>query len=276
MTTLAELQAIAARAIPTEGATDIVGVVDVSEGGKLSNGCPSGDDVVTRYGVAWFDGLSRSSPIAWFDQGSDARRLIALLKSGSAPGSGPRSQPSSGSRPDPQLLDRGPVPGTDPAIGRPVVASALPGPRPDAGIAVLGLGSERAGGAVQDAPPIDTHSRPGPEPLGVTPIRSAAAPGATVAGAGGQADGDSAGSERAIAAVASPGRTCKACGRGLDELPPSHQLRQTCNDACRQAFKRGHRAPGAGVVDVDELARVSRLAGPPPRHVRDQRPAAFN
>lgn len=65
----------------------------------------------------------------------------------------------------------------------------------------------------------------------------------------------------------SPGRSfCKACGRDLAELPPSRsgQHRQTCDDACRQAYHRGQRAPIAGVVDAESIERLSRLHAPLP------------
>ncbi len=55
---------------------------------------------------------------------------------------------------------------------------------------------------------------------------------------------------------------CKACGADLSALPPSRtgQRRTTCNDACRQAYHRGQRAPIPGVVAAEDLERLSRLS----------------
>jgi hypothetical protein len=251
MTAIAELEQIARSARTARaGESDVVAIVDGAQGGRLSNGVPSGLGVTTRYGAAWFDGLRRSEAIAWFDDQADVYRLIGLLKA--APTT-TRSAPRlvAADRGTGRSAEEGAVQAAEPAS-----PTSLPA---DAGVdATSTPDRRRPSGAGSPPGAIDPIERPGPEPLGVVPIRSAAAPGMTVAPAVHQADGDPAGSGRAIAAVASPGRstTCKACGR---ELPPPRagQHRQTCDAACRQAYSRGHRAPVAGVVDDESLTRLS-------------------
>ena len=63
------------------------------------------------------------------------------------------------------------------------------------------------------------------------------------------------------AAVTSEPGHCKACGRGIEASQSrTGQRRQTCDDACRQAYRRGQRAPLPGVVDDESIGRLSRLS----------------
>lgn len=221
MTTTAELERIAERAIWPSGSTDVVGVVDVKPGGRLPNGSPSGIGGETRYGAAFFDGLRRSPAIAMFEKRTDADRLIRILKDGSTLRSGPRSVAA--------LTEAG-------SAERGSVPSARSQRRSSARSRGRSLdGIQRSDGA------------PMPQDAGSPGAPSSTAPQGPEHAAGATRDGV----------------RCKACGRSLAALPPSRngQRRQTCNDACRQAYRRGHRAPVPGVVGVDAIAALSR----PPR-----------
>ena len=66
----------------------------------------------------------------------------------------------------------------------------------------------------------------------------------------------------------SPGAPlCKARGRSLEDLPVARngQRRQTCDDACRQAFHRGQRAPVSGGRDARVPQRPVTASPPHPR-----------
>lgn len=79
MTTV-ELERIARSQVPPVGATMAVATVDVTPGGRLSNGYPSGLGVRTTYGVAWLvEGRIRTRPFATFPRGEEAYRLVALI-----------------------------------------------------------------------------------------------------------------------------------------------------------------------------------------------------
>jgi hypothetical protein len=89
--TTAELERIARDVVAPGAATSVVAVVDVTPGGRLASGVPSGIGVETRYGAAFFDGLRKGPAIAWFPNQRDAYRLIELLDTGRALRSTPRS-----------------------------------------------------------------------------------------------------------------------------------------------------------------------------------------
>jgi len=122
-------------------------------------------------------------------------------------------------------------------------ASLRPAPRSVAAVETRGRPAER--GADRSLAPQDSLPRPG--------------------GRGARAsrlvDGEARSSGR-NATVTSPGPPCKACGADLSGLAPSRtgQRRQTCDDACRQAYRRGQRAPLPGVVDDESIGRLSRLS----------------
>jgi len=61
-------------------------------------------------------------------------------------------------------------------------------------------------------------------------------------------------------------RRCKACGLALPEKAHYGPPRETCDDACRWAFKRGARAPEVGIVDAAALEAIARI--PKPAHDR--------
>lgn len=74
------LGSIAAEAVPPSGTLDVVVVVEHQQGSKIKGtDLWSGLGGVTQYGVAWFDGLKASKPIALFDHQKDAHALAALL-----------------------------------------------------------------------------------------------------------------------------------------------------------------------------------------------------
>lgn len=221
--TTAELERIVRGAVWPAGSIDVVALVDVMPGGRLPNGSPSGIGVVTRFGAAFFDGLRQSPPIAMFDRQTDAHNLIRIMKGGTALGSAPRSVAARSQ--DAGSAERGAVPSVEPLARRSKLA---------------------------------TPSGPGIEAQGVAATRSADAPAVTAGARAGQSDGDPAGSGRAIAS-ASPGPTCKACGR---PLPESGRGRQTCDDACRQAFHRGQRYPFPAELAARSVADLSRLPAP--------------
>lgn len=100
-------------------------------------------------------------------------------------------------------------------------------------------------------------SRPGPSPT--TPV---VVPGSVLA------TGSSSSLEPGVTpAGPTPAgvRRCKACGMSLEGRGPGQgQPRQTCDDACRQAYRRGARAPEPGVVTPAAIEALSRL--PKPEH----------
>lgn len=213
MTTIVELEAIAARAVWPAGATSVVALVEVTPGGRLANGSPSGIGSVTRFGAAYFDGRRRSAPIALFDQQRDAFQLIDLL-SGRTLRSAPRSVA-------PRSQAEGPA-------ERGAVRSVRPHRR----------SNPRLPDVVGDPPSRDGRTTSQSVP-------TSGSPGAPI-------EAPVAGASRVL---------CKACGRDLTDLPlpRNGQRRRTCDDACRQAFHRGQRAPIPGVVAAEDLSRLSRL-----------------
>jgi hypothetical protein len=225
MTTTAELHEIAARTTWPAGAAAVVAVVDVTPGGRLATGVPSGLGVESRYGAAFFDGLRRSPAIAWFPAQRDAFRLIDILRTGTALRFAPHSVAA-------RQADSG---GGGPEVDEP------------SGTA------ER--GAVQSAGQVARRRQPSRRPVAAAAAHrpdDALTPPAEASVV-----------ERVGAEPGGP--SCKACGRDLSSLPRSRtgQRRQTCDDACRQAFARGERAPLPGVVADDELTRLSRLSRSP-------------
>lgn len=278
MTALAELEAIAANEVRPTGHVTVVLVEAGTTGDRLPNGSFSGIGGTTRYGPAWFDGLRKSAPIALFERQYEARVLADLLDHGSTLRTAPDSV--AGARQHAGSVETGAVPSADDRIGRRRSSSrTLPRPLAEQPDGVTPTDStppvERDAGS--PGAPLDTHSEPGPLALGVAPISSAAAAGVTVADDDGtpglvpdptpspnrvdQADGDPAGSGRAIAQASPGSKRCAACGRDLSFLPqsPMSGRRRTCSTACRQAYRRGHRAPVAGAVDEDTVERLSRL-----------------
>lgn|GEM_PF-5429675 len=282
MTAIAELEAIAANTVRSAGRT-VVLIEAGTTGERLPNGSFSGIGGTTRWGVAWFDGLRKSAPIALFERQHEAHVLADLLEHGSTLRSAPRSVAASltgGS------AERGAVPSADRLTAAARRSSSRTARRPLA----AGLNGDVVPATIAGSPgaPLDTHAEPGPEPEGVTPISSAAAAGVAVADDDGtpglrpdptptpnrvdQADGDPAGSGRAIAQASPGSKSCAACGRSFANLPtsPMSPRRRTCSDACRQAYRRGHRAPVPGVVDgrhrfAPVTARNPRPVGVRPR-----------
>lgn len=239
MTTAVELERIAAGAIPMIDATDVVAIVaQATPGGRLSNGSPSGLGVEVRYGAAWFDGIRRSEPIAMFERQRDAFALIDLL-TGRALRSAPRSVAA---------VSEGRSSGEGRGPERPHGQLDSVSRTPARGTRRLD-GAARARAAGARAPGVNLEA---PETVGADPDGSLGQP-SSIAGA---AD--------AVPGASRAGRFCKACGADLSARPPSRtgQTRMTCDDACRQAFHRGQRAPIPGVVDQDELTRLSRLSRP--------------
>lgn len=244
MTTVVELERLARAAIPPVGMTDVCAVVDVEPCDRLTDDrSPSGLIVEpdgsrraprTWYGVAWVvDGRLKSKPIALLDRQADAFILIDLLRTGSSSRSARRSVAAVASA---HRGDVGPAEGR--AVQADVEASAADHPFPaDARTAGDSGVAEAERDRSQKALPRERSGRSRP---GLSPTQ------------------------------AGPTRRCKACGMSLEGRGPGQgQARQTCDDACRQAFRGGARAPEPGVVDEAFTARLSRLPKPA-REAMDQ------
>lgn len=234
-----ELERIAANTVRPAADHAIAMVVVGTTGGRLANGSFSGVGGQTLWSPVWFDGIRKSQPIHLFESQHDARALADLL--------------------DPRRSTLGPAP-------RSVAGAAAPAGTAEGGAAPSAVAHDSRSGRRTAEPTLggsapaastDTHSGPGSKPSGVPADQGADAL------AGSSSDGGSPETERAIAgSPASPGpRLCAACGRDLASLPPSPMAarRTTCSVACRQAKRRGHTAPVAGVVDEASVERLSRL-----------------
>jgi hypothetical protein len=120
-----DLARIARDAIPPVGATDLCLVVEVTEGGRLSNGEPAGIGVTSRYGVAWvIDGRAKSAPIATFGRHAEAMALMDLLT-----GPALRSGPGRGVPPAPERTRPAASPATEDAAAPQPAADPGAGPR---------------------------------------------------------------------------------------------------------------------------------------------------
>jgi hypothetical protein len=237
VTGIAELERHVATIVPPAAATGWrLTVVDTHRDG-------------TTYGVVPIIAGRRDGALVFTGTQRDCHLLYDLLH-GHRPTL--RSAPHSVAEPAQALgpAERGAVPS-----GRRPTSSLVDSRTPSRPLAGGLNGIEVASDAGSPGASIDTHSGPGIKPSGVAATRSSDAPAA------GSSDGGAAGSASGIAS-ASPGpKRCAACGRDLSTLPPSPMSarRTTCSDACRQAYRRGHRAPIAAVVDEETVERLSRL-----------------
>lgn len=252
MIVIAELERMALDVVIRDDA--VCAVVDVEPSGRLADGSPSGYVVDadgtrrqprTTYGAAWLiDGLRRSKPFATFDDAADLYAFLDLLQTGSTSRSRPRSVAGTGAHSVSGPAEGGRVPAADlrAVVEAPAdagaVAHAAPAQRRRSGV----RGASDAAGSPPGIPSQET-ARSSPPELDAVPAG-------------------------AVAVTAPAARTCKACGLSLEgrAIRTRGPLRETCDDACRQAYRRGARAPEAGVVTPAAIEVLSRI--PKPAHQR--------